>query len=129
MKTVTFNPLTHKVVPVSSSPEMGRAMGAFIDRPRHSSARLEQDCKVIDLAIAAAPAYPANAGWISVDDRLPSEDDGTVAVRLNDGSILTAWATYWHGASRSFSGWNHPFNIDDSVVTHWAMLPPVPEAV
>ena len=64
--------------------------------------------------------------WIPVAERLPSEDDGTVAVLCDDGSVLTAWATYWHGASNKFAQWTHPFDVDDAQVTHWCPLPPLP---
>lgn len=61
--------------------------------------------------------------WIPVSERLPMEDQGTVAVRMDDQSILTAWATYWHGSSNKFAQWTFPFDVDDAVVTHWCPLP------
>lgn len=65
--------------------------------------------------------------WISAKRRLPKEEDGTVAVLCDDGSILTAWATYWHGASNAFAQWTFPHQGDDDrTVTHWYPLPQVP---
>lgn len=64
--------------------------------------------------------------WIPVTERLPTEDDGVVAVILDDGSIRTAWVVYWHGASNKFAQWVHPFDVDGAQVTHWCVLPPYP---
>jgi hypothetical protein len=64
--------------------------------------------------------------WISANERKPLESDGTVAVLMDDGSVLTAWATYWHGASTGFAEWTHPYDVDDSIVTHWCHLPKPP---
>ena len=79
----------------------------------------------MDKMLAEAEAIKADAEtkWIPVGNRLPFEDDGTVAVLMDDGSILTAWATYWHGASNKFAQWTHPFDVDDAQVTHWTPLP------
>jgi hypothetical protein len=71
----------------------------------------------IEALKAAAPA------WISVTERLPLEGGGTVAVLMDDGSILTAWATYWHGASDKFAQWTHPFDVDDAQVAYWCPIP------
>lgn len=69
-------------------------------------------------------------GWISVNERVPTERDGTVAVLCDDGAILTAWATYWHGARHEFAQWTFPHPDDgDSAVTHWHPLAAVPLAV
>jgi hypothetical protein len=65
----------------------------------------------------------STTGWIPASERLPTEDQGTVAVRMNDQSILTAWATYWHGSSTKFAQWTFPVDVDDAVVTHWFPLP------
>ena len=64
--------------------------------------------------------------WISANEQKPTESDGTVAVLMDDGSILTAWATYWPGASNKFAQWTHPFDVDDAIVTHWCKLPKLP---
>ncbi|MES2367717.1 MAG: DUF551 domain-containing protein [Pseudomonadota bacterium] len=62
--------------------------------------------------------------WIPVSERLPPEHHGTVAVLISDGSILTAWATYWHGSRRDFAEWTFPIDYeDDMLVTHWTPLP------
>ncbi len=61
-------------------------------------------------------------------ETLPPE--GTCcAVLLRDGSMLTAWPTYWHGASNDFNHWSFPHPEDDDStdeVTHWIALPPDP---
>lgn len=65
--------------------------------------------------------------WIPVSERLPIEDVGTVAVLTAKGDVLTAWATYWHGASNDFAQWSFPHEEDaDSEVTHWCELPRLP---
>lgn len=61
--------------------------------------------------------------WIIAAERVPLEDDGEVFVRFTDGSIGTAWATYWHGASNGFAQWTHPDPDEDRTVEFW-MKPP-----
>ena len=68
------------------------------------------------------------ASWTSVDDSFPLESDGTVAVLMDDGSVLTAWVTHWHDEFTEFAQWTHPFDVDDAQVTHWSKLPPLPAA-
>lgn len=66
--------------------------------------------------------------WVAVSESLPVEADGTVAVLCDDGAVLTAWATYWRGASSAFAEWTFPHPDDgDSAVTHWCRLPEVPK--
>lgn len=90
----------------------------------------EDDCHCFHRRELAATASEATAaqqdGWISVDDRLPLESDSTVAVLMDDGSVLTAWATYWHGASNKFARWTFPIDPDGADVTHWTPLPAAP---
>lgn len=58
MKTATFDETKWKLVPIKSTEEMGRALNAVLHKPRHSNtARIESDCYLIDLAIAAAPEH------------------------------------------------------------------------
>jgi len=83
-----------------------------------------------DDAAPQAPAAALDAGvvrdaWIAASDRVPLEADGEVFVRFTDGSIGTAWATYWHGASNDFAQWTHPDPDEDRVVSHWMKAPPV----
>lgn len=62
--------------------------------------------------------------WIPVTERLPTAEDGVVAVLTDDGGILTAWASYWSGARTDFACWTFPHpDDDDSTVTHWAPVP------
>jgi hypothetical protein len=98
---------------------------------RHSVLLWEPLTRAIEQAVLAkvyaesAPA--ATAQWIPISEQLPKEDQMTVAVLMEDRSILTGWASYWHGASNKFAQWNFPFDVDDSTVTHWMPLPPPPE--
>lgn len=66
--------------------------------------------------------------WRSVSSGIPPE--GTVcAVLLRDGSILTAWPSYWHGACTDFNCWTFPHPDDSDCtedVTHWIELPEPP---
>ena len=88
---------------------------------------------LLDAVLTAAPQAPAAAldagvvrdAWIAASDRVPLDADGEVFVRFTDGSIGTAWATYWHGASNDFAQWTHPDPDEDRVVSHWMKAPPV----
>lgn len=68
--------------------------------------------------------------WIPVSARLPSENQGTVAVLFDDGQPGVAWATYWHGAKTGFACWTFPIDDlgDGRTVTHWFVLPTAPGA-
>lgn len=77
--------------------------------------------KAIDAAMAQAGVQ---TGWIKASDRVPLESDGEVFVRFTDGSVGTAWATYWHGASNGFAQWSHPDPEEDRTVAYW-MKPPM----
>jgi hypothetical protein len=80
------------------------------------------------IALSSSTVQQVGAEWISVKDRLPSEHQ-TVAVVLEHGAIVTAWATYWHGASNAFNDWVFPHPDDDGcVVTHWMALPSSPKS-
>ena len=58
LRTITFDDSIYKLVPKKSTEEMGRALNDVLHKPTHSNAsRLESDCYLIDLAIAAAPEY------------------------------------------------------------------------
>jgi hypothetical protein len=80
-------------------------------------------------AALSAPQHSHEAPqWVAVSERLPGENQ-TVAVLTREGDTLTAWATYWHGASTGFAQWTFPHDDDaDSDVTHWAPLPQQPES-
>lgn len=84
----------------------------------------------IDALADDAPSAPATVQgdwWIPVSERLPTAEQGTVAVLTDDGAILTAWASYWSGARTDFAYWTFPHgDDDDSVVTHWMPLPAAP---
>ena len=73
-----------------------------------------------------APGVPD--GWVSASDRVPLESDGEVFVRFTDGSIGTAWATYWHGASNEFAQWTHPDPDEDRTVKYWMRAPAIDAA-
>lgn len=74
MKTVTFNPLTHVVVPICSTDEMSEsAMESDDNVECFDDVRyLTSPDLTYSAMVAAAPEYPADAGWISVDERLPN---------------------------------------------------------
>lgn len=72
-------------------------------------------------------AEPASQ-WVSVGERLPDESQ-MCAVELRDGSLLTAWAVYWHGADTSFANWSTPHPDDGDItkeVVRWTLLPKLP---
>ncbi|WP_425318518.1 DUF551 domain-containing protein [Pseudomonas nitroreducens] len=66
--------------------------------------------------------------WIPVSARLPSEEQGTVAVLFDDGQPGVAWASYWHGAQTGFACWTFPLDElgEGRTVTHWFALPGAP---
>jgi hypothetical protein len=67
MITCTFNPATHVIVPIESTTKMDLAGEKVLDREEHRA----ETSLCWDAMIAAAPEYPADASWISVDERLP----------------------------------------------------------
>jgi hypothetical protein len=95
------------------------------DATRDSADQCERDLR----AALSAPQHSHEAPqWVAVSERLPGENQ-TVAVLTREGDTLTAWATYWHGASTGFAQWTFPHDDDaDSDVTHWAPLPQQPES-
>jgi Protein of unknown function (DUF551) len=64
--------------------------------------------------------------WIPTSNRLPSESDGEVLVRMRDGTHEIAWATYWHGARNDFAQWmfRDP-DMEDATPTHWMPIPEI----
>ena len=59
--------------------------------------------------------------WISVDERLPEDDQRVLVVcRTKKGVQSVNLAYYWNGA------WHGQGSM--AGVTHWMPLPPVPEA-
>jgi hypothetical protein len=135
MKTVTctFNPLTHKVVQIESTTKMDQAGEKVLE----NSGEREEAAPCWDAMIAAAPEYPSDAGWISVDERLP--DIHTHVTLTNVGKWMNTGGDFevnWYG-----HGWicefGHKFwsvigesgamTLDS--VTHWMPLPSVPEGV
>lgn len=85
---------------------------------------------VLNLCRERSAKPPTAAEWVPVAERLPSAEQGTVAVLTDDGAILTAWASYWSGARTDFACWTFPHgDDDDSVVTHWMPLPAPPKQI
>lgn len=86
--------------------------------------RRERDRAVARAILALRPAaVPMTDGWINASERVPLEADGEVFVRFTDGSIGTAWATYWHGASNAFAQWTHPDPDEDRTIAYWMKAP------
>lgn len=104
-------------------------MKELIDKVRYAKSLLiAQGCadtaEYLKEAITVLEAMPA---WVKCEERLPPEHQGTCAVLISDGSILTAWPTYWHGSRRDFAEWTFPIDYeDDMLVTHWMPLPAPP---
>ena len=123
--------MTHKVVPIDPEQKILTAMavskaiddeGEFlalmdlIDFSGENKTTTVLKCAYKE-AIAAAPEYPADVGWISVDERLPDSKEMIICARKkNDGE----WAldlNYWTVSNR----WAKEY-------THWMPLPPEPAA-
>lgn len=89
---------------------------------------LAEHCsRLFNLALEnAAPAQPVKqepVAWIAVSDRLPTEKDGEVLVRMADGRPEIAWATYWHGSRNDFAQWTFRDPDEDETPTHWMPIP------
>ena len=61
-------------------------------------------------------------GWISVNDRLP-EDDQDVLVCVNGNTIDTGYCTFGYGGQSRF--WQAYACLSNNV-THWMPLPKLP---
>jgi hypothetical protein len=151
LKTVTFNPRTHKVVPLYATEEM-------IDHVYECEDELNFDDLdpyyfniAWDRMASAAPECPADSGWISVDERLPvvkhgDEEEFNVHVRIkSNGRIIVRSAHFlnememdnieedekrffsgWHSRAHSdeFEGYYEP--LDELEVISWMPLPTPP---
>ena len=114
-----------KLVPVEPTREIRKAIDLLCDD--HSA--FDDSEAFWQYLLAAAPAPDPASPWISVEDRLPDESAGTVAVFFDDGQPGVAWATYWSGACTDFAQWTYPLDElgEDREVTHWMPLPSAPE--
>jgi hypothetical protein len=113
MITCTFNPMTHKVVPIKITEDMKMASDI------NSVYSAEEQYKFI---LDVAPEYPADAGWISVDERLPELFvDVLLHPRPNEYTV-SGWMTTTNFMWKGFSFDEH------EKITHWMPLPPAPES-
>lgn len=118
-------------MPANNHPAYKSAIEAL--HSRHSEHFVDRLIAFQDEAYAMGRArgqLDADPKWIPVSERLPAEDQGTVAVLFDDGQPGVGWATYWHGAKTGFACWTFPLDElgEDRTVTHWLPLPPAPEA-
>jgi hypothetical protein len=117
MKTCTFNPMTHKVVPIEITEDMKMASDI------NSVYSAEEQYKFI---LDVAPEYPADAGWISVDERLPDDCNGYLcyAVRTSGSKFMTT-----SGLNPAKTAFYVEYDgcEPSEIVTHWMPLPPAPE--
>jgi len=146
MKTVTFNPLTHKLVSIEPTEQTIQALclrqssGDFGTYRAwwnsHSSSVAEKirgfligDYKAM---IAAAPDYPA-AGWIPVSERLPEMN---VPVLTSSGFGVTAHCRVdlgdgnWGWGVPQYSNLSDCRNYecdDDYAVNSWMNFPAAPK--
>lgn len=139
MKTVTctFNRMTHKVVPIEPTAEMNSAQEKYEDSfglCDCGGTNEFDSLRAYSIMLAAAPEYPADSGWISVDERLP--DLHICVSLLNNKTWMNTGGDFevnWHA-----SGWLCEFGhkywniIGESraqtldSVTHWMPLPTPP---
>ena len=124
MRTVTYDPLEYKLVPIKLTDNMTQVYN-------QSVANWEGFITAIEKAIAAAPDYPADTGWIPCSERLP-ELNTTVAL-LN----IKTWMNFdvnWCGCGWLCEFGHQYWNVIgerggrtmDSV-THWMALPSAPK--
>ncbi len=81
-------------------------------------ARIKRHADKVQSAFAAHwNAMRRASGWISVEDRLPPEEDGDYVVVWSDGDVTSS--TFSQGAFRRFDGYPHP--------KYWQPLPELPK--
>jgi hypothetical protein len=114
MKTCTFNPATHAIVPI----ELLNAVDHLIKgKGRFHTEQNFNALKSAHFDYSTWPEYPADAGWVSAKDRLPISKEMIICAREK---IDGGWAldlNYWTVSNR----WGKEY-------THWMPLPPAPEA-
>lgn len=103
--------------------DWGRSYGQRINLSSITVADVSEAYSEKARAILALRPQAVPMTWTSTAERVPLEGDGEVFVRFTGGSIGTAWATYWHGASNDFAQWTHPDPDEDRTVEFW-MKPP-----
>jgi hypothetical protein len=132
MITCTFNPKTHKVVPIESTSKMDQAGEKVLE----NAGEREEAVPCWDAMIAAAPEYPADTGWISVDERLPSI--GQIVDLCINGIVQNETYSLDEGDTSDYAPsvyfWSRD-DIDEGIDIesgqYWKdrPLPPAPEAV
>jgi hypothetical protein len=125
MITCTFNQATHAIVPIEPTAEMMKPVV-------YQAVTQDIDwTEGVRLAIAAAPEYPADAGWTLCSDGLP-EDDAQVLICTDSGEISVgsfnslSYDGCWSIGNSSMV-WDHDFNLGVTV-EKW-MPQPAPEAI
>ncbi len=132
MKTVTctFNPLEFKLVPIellNAVEHLLKCKGRF---------HTEQNFNALKSAhfdYSTMPGYPADTGWISVDNRLP-EIGIPVLAMVGKNIYALARIDYdegwlWSIGSSDLSNAINYEADDDYQPSCWMPLPPAPEAV
>ena len=130
MKTVTFDPATHKVVPIEPTELMVNDGEVFAS----SAALCYRD------VITAAPEYQGDV-WIKCSERLPLEHASVLVsfldqyqypqiangyyFKLSNGDLI------WHQNAdfcEAQGGWDGAIISPEKLnITHWMPLPPAPE--
>ena len=148
MKTVTYNPLTHKIVPIRSNEKWARNLNKRNGEPA-SYLPPEVIHALINELLAAAPEYQESSQWVSVEERLPEVKvesfEFYLVTTLNlktkkqsviEAAFLNEMELYsdehdpqlfsgWHNAkeSKDYDGWYEPLGNENCKVTHWMPLP------
>ena len=119
--TCTFDTDTHKVVPI----ELLKAIDSLMKcKGRYHTEQNFNALKAAFTEYQAEPPYPADEGWISVDDRLPDREGYfDVFVRSPGESIYNGrQADVLYCDSR----WQATLQYGQHV-SHWMPLPPAPK--
>lgn len=127
MKTVTFNPLEFKLVPIellNAVEHLLKCKGRF---------HTEQNFNALKSAhfnYSTAPEYPADDGWTLCSDGLPKDDEQvlicTDSGQISAGSFNSQSYDGCWSIGNSSMVWDHDFNLGVTV-EKW-MPQPVPEA-
>ena len=120
-QAVTYDPATHKLVPLKPTEKMVNATFAGLvegQSMQYQMANRAEMNRRLTLAIAAAPAAPS--GWMPIESA--PKDRKILVCQGRNGIICTAWGIDKYG------NWKTGASAMDVIVevTHWMPIPAPP---